>query len=161
MTRLVIRHGLSEANNRNNVGTLAFASREAPLMEQGVEQAKHLRQYLFDSRGITTSDTRVATSTLERTQQTAREAGFTEIATYKALDEVEHGLELTELRAMLGRKELPDAALKAAELILGNPPTEGVWVSHGLVIAGLCQVIGANEDMRFIPRFCEIREIPI
>jgi len=161
MSVLVIRHGLSEANNRANLGTLAFASGEAPLMQLGIEQAWELNQRLRTEYDIDVGNTQVATSQLKRTQETAWEAGFHHLATYPVLNEVDHGMELPKLRTALHFKELPEAALKAAETILENPPTESIWITHGLVIAGLCQILGASQDARFIPRFCEIRELPI
>ncbi|HSX45358.1 MAG TPA: histidine phosphatase family protein [Candidatus Saccharimonadales bacterium] len=161
MSVLVVRHGLSEANNRDNIGTLAFASDEAPLMEQGRQQARLLGETLTFNYGVEIGDTEVATSTLYRTQETAREAGFKALKTYAVLDEVLHGIELPQLREMLDKKQLPPAAIEAAENIIENPPSEPIWFTHGLVIAGLCQVMGVAEDQRFIPRFCEVRQLPI
>ena len=161
MPILVIRHGLSEANNRNNLGTLAFASGQAPLMEHGREQARLLGKTLAESFGIIPDGKQVATSEMARTQETAREAGFQHLSTYAILNEVSHGMELTDLRAALDKRQLPPAAIEAAEAILETPPSEDVWFTHGLVIASLCQVLGAAQDERFIPRFCEVRELPI
>ncbi|MDB5163920.1 MAG: hypothetical protein JWS12_538 [Candidatus Saccharibacteria bacterium] len=161
MAVLVIRHGLSEANNRNNVGMLAFASKDAPLMEQGRQQARELTAILRIEHDIDTAKTPVATSELLRTQQTAEEAGFTNISIYPVLNEVAHGIALPGLREMLDQKKLPDVALQAAHAILENPPAEDIWVTHGLVIASLCQVLDVAREDRFIPRFCERRELPI
>ena len=36
MSIIVIRLALSEANNRNNVGTMAFGAKTAPLMKEGL-----------------------------------------------------------------------------------------------------------------------------
>ena len=161
MPVLVIRHGLSEANNRNNVGTLAFASKEAPLMSEGREQARCLREVLRAEHAITTIEANVATSELLRTQQTAEEAGFRDISIYPVLNEVAHGIVLPGLRDMLDQKLLPPVALEAAQAILENPPAESIWITHGLVIASLCHVLGVSTGERFIPRFCEVRELPI
>jgi phosphohistidine phosphatase SixA len=161
MSVLIIRHGLSEANNRNNLGTLAFASGEAPLMEHGREQARLLGKALAETFGIVPADKQVATSEMTRTQETALEAGFQHLSTYAILNEVSHGMELADLRAALDKKQLPAIAIEAAEAILETPPNEDIWFSHGLVIASLCQVLGVAQSERFIPKFCEIRELPL
>lgn len=162
MSVLVVRHGLSEANNHLNVGTMAFASSEAPLMERGIEQARQLGVHLTENFGVYVRPLfPVATSGMLRTQQTAREAGFALLNTYANLNEVDHGIELTELRLMLDRQVLPDTALRAAEALISDPPQESIWFTHGLVIASLSQILGVAQDQRFIPRFCEVRELPI
>jgi phosphohistidine phosphatase SixA len=161
MSILVIRHGLSEANNRHNAGSLAFASGEAPLMALGREQAHQLGEKLAAHYGIDVASQQVATSTLRRTQETAHEAGFTAITAYASLDEVKHGMELPDLRTALYKRHLPYAALVAVETILNDPPPEQVWITHGLVIAGLCEVLNVAQGERFIPKFCEVRELPV
>ena len=162
MPVIVVRHGLSEANNRNNVGNLAFASETAPLMELGRQQARALRPMLNDEYSINPSATPAATSELLRTQQTAQEAGFLTLKAYSCLDEVKHGMELTSLRAILDEGMLPSIALQSAEAVLNNPPPEeSIWFTHGLLIAGLCAALGVHQDRRLIPRFCEARELPI
>jgi hypothetical protein len=161
MSVLVIRHGLSEANNRDNIGTLAFASKDAPLMELGREQARNLNIVLSIEYGIDVIDTPVATSELRRAQETAERAGFRKMLIYPALNEVAHGIALQGLREMLDQKQLPGVALEAARVILEEPPAQRIWVTHGLIIAGLCQMLDVAREARFIPRFCEIRELPI
>jgi hypothetical protein len=162
MPVLVIRHGLSQANNRENIGSPAFGHRDAELMDLGREQARNIPVDLLRHFGIVDTDCFVATSTLLRTIQTATEAGFAKQHQYSQLDEVEHkGLEGTELRAMLRDNQLPPVALTAAAVTLEKPPTEKVWFTHGLRIAGLCALLGVHRDERLIPRFCEIRELPI
>lgn len=160
MNKLVIRHGLSEANNRDNFGKLAFANSEAPLMEKGKIQAQEARQLLASRYNVVARNTDAATSTLLRANETAQIAGFINIRQYSLLNEVNHGVELGELRQMLDTKVLPKAALHKAEQILANPPEETIWITHGLVIAGLCSVLGSSHE-RFIPSFCEIRELTI
>ena len=160
MDRLIIRHGLSEANNRNNLGTLAFASKDAPLMPKGIEQAQKLGVVLRQKYPADTLDTAIACSELLRAQQTAQEAGFSQIIPYSILNEVEHGMDLKSLRSMLDSGELPQSALDTAETILESPPREGIIFTHGLVIAGLTEVLGLSQNYgRLIPRFCEVREI--
>lgn len=159
---LVIRHGLSEANNRHNFGNLAFASSEAPLMREGLVQAIEAREHLNTLRDMSKFDDYVAVSSMLRTQQTASAMGLHRQIIYPELREVPHGIEPLRLRTMLDAGELPDTALQTAERILENPPREEIWFTHGLVIAGLCKVLGVSHgDWRLIPRFCEIRELPL
>ena len=162
MPIFAIRHGLSEANNRDNIGTLAFAAKDAPLMEKGKEQAREGAARLSGDYGINPRTTAVAVSGLLRTRQTAEVMGFQRITSYESLNEVEHGMEGGALRVMLDVGQLPPAALRAAESILHQPPTEGVWITHGLVIAGLSRILDIDREFeRLIPRFCEVRELPI
>ena len=161
MSILLVRHGLSEANNRANVGGMAFGAASAPLMKLGRDQAALARAVLEDQYGIELENTAVATSDLLRTQQTARLAGFTTLRSYAQLDEVKHGLDPLRLRAILDSGQLPKIAIEAAEVTLANPPAEKVWFSHGLRIAGVCAVLGIHQELRLIPRFCEIRQIEL
>lgn len=162
MTRILVRHGLSEANNRNNLGNLAFASADAPLMNEGITQANAAGRLLVVKYGASILTKTVAVSTMRRTQETATAMGLRDQVVYPELQEVAHDMDLVELRHMLDRGGLPDAAVYIAQNLLENPPAESIWVTHGLVIAGLCSVLGVeHEDWRLIPRFCEIRELPI
>jgi hypothetical protein len=162
MSIFAIRHALSEANNRNNIGTLAFASKDAPLMDPGREQARRRASMLLGDYGINAAGTPAAVSSLLRTEETARVMGFQLIKAYEQLDEVEHGMSGPEFRALLDNGRLPQASLDAAEVILQNPPSEKVWITHGLVIAGLSQVLGVSDQFeRLIPKFCEVRELPM
>jgi len=156
----IVRHGISEANNRNNVGTMAFANPNAPLMGLGREQAKDLGVEMVIARGFS-SDEPIAVSELVRVQETARLAGFYTTRAYPGLNEAVHGLPLDDLRTLLGKGELPPKAIVQAETLLNNPPEERIWISHGLVIAGLCQALGIYQDKRLIPAFCEIRELDL
>ena len=131
-------------------------------MDLGKEQARDRGMILSSEFGIDAANTPVATSELLRTQETAREMGFLAVRPYGLLNEVEHDMEGPALRTMLDDGELPAAALRTAEAILAQPPQEGVWVTHGLVIAGLSHVLGVSDQFeRLIPRFCEVRELPI
>jgi hypothetical protein len=162
MSILVIRHGLSQANNRENIGTPAFGHRDAALMDAGREQARAIPAELSARYGIAPDGMAVATSTLYRTKETAREAGFAETTEYAVLDEIEQdAITRPELRRMLDAGRLPQVALDAAELTLASPPPERIWFSHGLRIAGLCAILGVYQGERPIPRFCEIRELPL
>lgn len=159
MSIIVVRHGLSEANNHENIGTLAFGAADAPLMEKGREQARAVGTVLLDDYAIR-PDEPVAVSTYLRTQQTATEAGFTRQTQYEQLREVDHGMDLADLRAMLDANRIPDTAVAHAESLLGAMPPERVWFTHGLVIAGLCKVLDVYTD-RLKPRFGEVRELPL
>ncbi|MBP9738601.1 histidine phosphatase family protein [Candidatus Saccharibacteria bacterium] len=158
MEILVIRHGLSEANNKES---LAFGSTEAPLMDLGKDQAKRLAETLADVYTIDCSTQEAAVSELWRTWETAFYAGFTDIHTNPLLNEATLDLSPQELHYALENKQVPWTAIRSAEAILDTPPQQGVWITHGLVIAGLCEVLGIAKDKRFIPKFCEVRNLTI
>jgi len=160
---LVIRHSLSEANNRANFGTPAFASADAPLMQEGRMMAAELGVDLHEKYELNTDATIAATSTMLRTQQTATGAGFdvSNLRPYSVLDEVPRMREFIELRAMLDAGIVPPEAIEAAYRLLKDPPEEEVWFTHGLVIAGLCKVLGVYQNERTVPKFCEIRELNV
>lgn len=163
MSILVIRHGLSEANNINNFGTPAFGNFDAPLMEQGRASARRLRRVLPLNYGINLSSTPAATSELLRTQQTAKLAGFKTLQSYTLLNEVDRGLSLEDKRAVKATGVIPKEAIDAANDLLNDPPEEQIWFTHGLLIAGLCKVLNIYQDTghRTIPSFCEIRRLPL
>jgi broad specificity phosphatase PhoE len=162
MSIIVIRHALSEANNHANIGTMAFGAKEAPLMKEGREQAKQRAKTLRTEYSVDAVSTPAAISRLRRTQETATYLGFTQLSRYAALDEVEHGMEGVELRSLLDSGRLPSSAILAVESLLQDPPRERVWVTHGLVIAGLCRVLNVSANYeRLIPRFCEVRQLSL
>lgn len=105
-------------------------------------------------------DTEVAVSSMLRTQETACSAGFIRQVSYPVLDEVRLA-DLAETRRAIDAERVPDAALAAAALVLEDPPAQRVWFTHGLLIAALCATLGVPPGARFIPRFCEIRELPL
>lgn len=160
---LVVRHALSQANNRENIGTPAFASADAPLMDVGIVMAKKLGETLRCVYAVNTSSVNAATSTMLRTRQTAMSAGFSEerLRSYAVLDEAPQARELAELRAMLDVGMVPPEAIEAAYRVLERPPKEDVWFTHGLVIAGLCKVLGVYRNGRVVPKFCEVRELVV
>lgn len=160
---LVIRHSLSEANNRENIGTPAFASAEAPLMAEGCLLATELGATLRHTYDVDMLQARAAVSTMRRTRETAVSAGYLpeHLVMYPILDEVPRMREFAELRAMLDAGVVPPEAIEAAYRLLEQPPQEEVWFTHGLVIAGLCRVLNTHQDRRVVPRFCEIRELTI
>lgn len=161
MSILVIRHGLSEANNRENYGTPAFGNPGAPLMPMGREQASALGELLFKDFGIEVADEAVAVSMMRRTQETAIVAGFRELRPYPELNEEKGEMTDTETKLALETRRPPKATLAAARLLIKQPPTERIWVTHALLIATICQELGVYQDERFTPKFCEVRELPL
>jgi hypothetical protein len=158
MSVLVARHAFSEANNRE---TLAFGRSEARLALEGRAQAKDLGRCLAELYGVDLAETPVAASELFRAPETAIEAGFRKIVINPLLNEVASGLTDAEYKEAKEARELPQSAREAAMRVLDSPPPEGIWIAHGLLIAGLCDVLQVAQDQRFIPKFCEIRELPI
>ena len=135
MTVLVARHGLSEANNAES---LAFGKPEASLMETGIEQGRALGDTLRGSFSIDTNTAPVAVSELRRSQETAEAARFRNVTIDPLLNEVITSLPKPTLKEMIANKALPAEAIDVAEAILEDPPSEQIWITHGLVIAGLC-----------------------
>jgi broad specificity phosphatase PhoE len=158
MSVLVVRHALSEANDKDSP---AFGRGDAPLKDFGIVQAMTARDILAAKHGIDPATITAAASEMLRSQQTATVIGFTAVNNYAVLNEV-HTPKTPELRVMMDRGEIIDEARRAAELVLTNPPAEEIWFTHGYLIAALSQATGIDTSgLRFIPRFCEIRELPI
>lgn len=162
--KLLVRHGLSEANNRHNRGTAAFGAPDAPLMLEGTWQARNLSIHPLLARfALSTS---VATSTLVRTQETGLYAGFTHQVPYPELDEVtmdELGnISRQELGYFLHETHsLPPGSIEASDSFFAHIPDEPIIFSHGLKIASICARLGQHQDERLIPRFCEVREVEL
>ncbi len=155
----VARHGVSDANDEGNP---AFGSPEAHLLEKGRIQAQNLGLQLPTDHGINPLVDSVAVSTLPRAVETAQEAGFSLIKQYAILDEVKHGLDLEGFMKMKETRIIPSHVMKAAEKTLKSPPEEKFWISHGLRIAAMCQILGTYQDEeRLFQRFCEVRYLPI
>ncbi|UFS98265.1 phosphoglycerate mutase family protein [Nocardia huaxiensis] len=161
MAVLLVRHGLSEANNRHNLGTPAFGAADARLMEFGRQQAALMGQTLRQEHGIDCAAIEVAVSGMARTRETALAAGFVTMTEYPALNEVDQTSDRQTVRRMIDERRLSVTALAAAEAVLADPPRETIWITHGLLIAALCRLTGVPETDRFIPRFCEIRRLPL
>ena len=158
MSVLAIRHGISMANDRNS---LAFANGEAPLIDLGREQAKRLGSLLSGVHNVDLAETPVAVSELRRSQETAYEAGFETLIVHSSLNEVIHEMGRADFRKMIAAGRLPQIAIEGAQAILEDPPGEAIWITHGLVIAGLCQVLDVTHHRKLIPAFCEMRTLPI
>ena len=161
MSILVIRHGLSEANNRENYGTPAFGSPEASLMPAGREQASALGELLVADFGIRLANEPVAVSMMRRTQETAIVAGFRKLHLYPELNEEKGNMTDAETKTALQTRRPPEATVLAARKLIEQPPAEQVWVAHALLIATICQELGIYQAERFTPRFCEVRELPL
>jgi len=161
MSVLVIRHGLSQANNRENYGTPAFDNPDAPLMPEGRRQAIALGARLATEFSIDIAAEPVAVSAMRRPQETAQAAGFKNLNIYPELNEEKGGLSDADIVAAIAARRPPEAARAAARFLIARPPQEKIWITHGLLIAALCQELGVYEETRFTPRFCEIRELPL
>lgn len=156
MSRYVIRHAKSEANRLTRA---AFGKLGASITSEGEEKAAQLKTQLI-ALGIDPTREHVAVSELQRTQQTAKAAGFNLLTVNELLNEV-NTPNLAKTLELISKGQIPKEAIAAAERILKNPPSERVWVTHGLVIAALEVVLGIGQADTLIPDFCEIRELPI
>jgi broad specificity phosphatase PhoE len=161
MSILIIRHGLSEANNRENYGTPAFGNPEAPLMPSGRGQASALGELLVTDFGIELATQPVAVSMMRRTQETAIVAGFRKLHLYPELNEEKGNMSDAETKTALQTRRPSDATLAAARLLIEHPPLEKIWITHALLIATICQELGVYQAERFTPKFCEVRELPL
>lgn len=161
----VARHGFSEANNRENVGTLAFGNKYAGLEEAGIAHARQLGHTLLTQHGIDLSITPVATSTYTRAIETATEAGALLQTHHSLLDELEPeqtGIPRTEIRDVIASRKFPAKVLKIVEQRLETPPPETVWITHGVFIATMCVVLEQDEQFENLkPEFGEVRKLEI
>lgn len=155
MKHLLIRHASTDANRFNRA---TFGKLGAPINNFGIEQAKELGLKLT-KLGID-SDEIVAISELLRTKQTATNAGLENLKVNTLLNEV-NTTDPAKTLKLLEQGKLPVDALVAARAIIANPPIEKIWVTHGLVIAALLVELGLSDPDKFVPDFCEIREIEL
>ena len=168
-TVTLIRHAHSKANETDSSSLtgedLAFANRSATLTAKGKLQCQELKPFLPTKHGVIPAQTKVAVSTFERTRLTGVELEFLAIKPYPQLDEADPSLPIEEYRNYVKEhRKLPEvslqAAVAAAEALLKNPPKEKVWISHGLLIAGICTVLKiGHEYKRLNPKQCEVRVI--
>jgi hypothetical protein len=161
MSKLVIRHEFSDANNRDLYGTPAFGNPNASLDPRGVENAIELGKILVVQYGIDVDNEPVAVSSMLRTQETAIYAGFRNLVIYPELNEEKGGLSDEEIREALHARQSPEATIQAVRRIIESPPTEQVIIMHAYLIATLGSELGLYTNARFTPRFGEIREFPI
>lgn len=156
MKRLVIRHAQSEANRTTRP---AFGEAGAQLTKGGINQCFNLGVVLI-AMGVDRKDEAVAVSEKIRTQQTARHVGFIWTEIYPILNEVSTNIPPLDLLVQLHKGQLPFEAIARAESILDDPPEERIWITHGLVIAGLREVLGMRSEP-LVPGFCEVEEMTI
>ncbi len=159
----VIRHAHSQANIRSRY--VALGKRNARLTGEGRKKARQTSRLFPTKYGITPHNTPVAVSQLRRTQQTAEVLGFKKMKSYPQLNEVELGLRPGETHRLLANHDLPDIVIEAAEKLLRKPPPEQVWVTHGLLVAGLCAIrrtlIQLPREEVPVPFTCEVRLVEI
>jgi hypothetical protein len=138
----LIRHTESTVNTkpatRKQPGKLALENRRAHLTEDGRRDARKLGLQLPSKYGIYPARTPAAVSRFTRARETAKLLGFTTAKPYAELNEINPPLEPDELRAIIGRGDIPVEALEAGRAILRKPLKEDVWIGHALVIAGIC-----------------------
>ncbi len=158
MNRLVVRHALSEANGAT--GMTVTGRFEAGLTNEGRRQAGRLGAWLRRC-GVDTEHEAVAVSEMARSQETARYAGFSQLHVVSVLNEAATIEPSAQVMRRAVRGELPREVLFDAETLLLDPPPETLWVTHGLIIAGLRRLVGAEYYTRYVPNFCEITELDI
>jgi hypothetical protein len=162
---LIVRPGISKVNDPNKIGGLAFGGVNAPLIPDGVRQsyrAGHIIRKTFAVEPVGT-DVAVAAEYL-RAKETAIAAGFDprDMGFYAVLNEARIGIRSSELWDKLARREIPRAAIRAAEILLENPPPEPVWITgDGLLEPAVREVMGLPLPENPFPDFGEIRELPI
>ena len=156
MQYLLIRHSKTDANHLNRA---AFGVSGAPLNSEGLEQAKKLKKQLqlYDFDFATEP---VAVSELLRTRETARLAGFANIIENSLLNEINTANAQNTLD-LVAKNKLPQEALDAARTIINNPPKQRIWVTHGLLIAAILVELGLSNPDKFVPDYCEIRQIDL
>jgi phosphohistidine phosphatase SixA len=161
---LVVRHGFSAANDRNNIGTPSFGHPDAKLMPLGIEQARKMGSKLRQTYAVEPVGTDVAVSQLQRTYETALYAGFDprQIGRYATLNEITPGIPLKKIKAMIDKEIIPEVATFTALRILERPPVQPVWITSGFVITALTKELGLQNNYEFfIPKFGEIRDLEI
>lgn len=156
MKYLVIRHAATDANRLTRA---VFGVTGASLNDLGEQQAAKLGAELV-AAGVDVANTPVAVSELQRTEQTARLAGFKDIVVDPRLNEV-NTADPQQTLDLVARGKLPPEAITAAKAIIAHPPKERVWVTHGLVIAALQCVLDQSDIENLVPKNCEIREIEL
>ena len=155
-TILLIRHAKAIGGRYDRH---LFPEEGAPLSDQGVEDAKSLNDTL-QNLNIDFQQT-VAVSELLRTKQTAIYAGFQYVKQYDVLNEIDSGMAEPELEELIKNKEVPRQAVIAAKRLLKNPPEEDIWVTHGMLIAGIGHVLNIPTTDLYIPDMASITKIVI
>ncbi len=156
MKYLLIRHAKTEANRLTRA---LFGKEGAPINDEGIEQVNALHKELLDL-GVDLDTEPVVVSELLRTKQTAELAGFKNVTVNPLLNEV-NTVDPKHTLALVSQGKLPEEAKVAAKAILANLPKQRVWITHGLVIAGILYELGTVDPKNLIPKLCEIIEIDI
>lgn len=156
MKRYIARHGHTGVTRDQR---LQFGKSGPPLDTKGQKQAKEL-QFKLLSMGVDAQTTPVVVSEYLRTRQTAELAGFQVIGENSLINEIFTGIPNETLKGMVSKQKLPQIVLDKAQAILDNPPEQKVWITHGLVIMGLRQLLGINAEP-FDPPHCEVIELEI
>lgn len=154
---IIIRHAKAEGGRHDRH---LFPKEGAPLIEDGREAASLLTRKLL-ALGVDPAHQPVAVSELIRTHQTAEAAGFKTIKVYSVLNEVNSDLTPAKLDALIGERIVPKQALSAAKRLLKSPPAENVWITHGMLIAGLAEELGMAKNTLYIPEMASAIEIII
>ncbi|MCB9823297.1 histidine phosphatase family protein [Candidatus Nomurabacteria bacterium] len=154
---LIIRHAKSVGGRHDKH---LYPKEGAPLSDQGLKDVSKIRDYLIEL-GVDIESEPVAVSELIRTRQTAEVAGFKTIKSYSVLNEVNTGLSPEELERMLQIKLVPKEAIDRAKKLLENPPLENIWVTHGLLVAGLAELLRIPKEQLYIPDMASVTEITL
>ncbi len=153
---MLIRHGKTDASRTTRA---AFGKQGAPLNDEGTQQAKALRWELL-KRNIILGNEPVAVSELLRARQTAEVAGLKNTVANSFLNEV-NTLDPQKTTEDIKKGILAPEAIAAAKRLLANPPKEKIWVTHGQLIAAILAELKQTDPKKFMPDFCEIREVEL
>ena len=169
MTVYVVRHSAPNFET-GTLGYYAHLNVPQPgspdeLSEMGMHNAASLATKLM-GKGLFVdgSDVLAAVSEHSLTRQTALHAGFhyDEQVEHALLNEVElPDMTHDELAEVLRRDELPNLVLERAQQLIEDPPEQGVWFTHGLVVAGLTKVLDVRHQRLLVPNYGEIRALPL
>ncbi len=148
MKRIIIRHGHTGVDRDARD---SFGAEGPPISKQGVADAERAGREI-EKLGINLAAEPVAISTYLRTKQTAEAAGFKKLRADPSLNEIFTGIPNDQLKDMVAKRQVPEIVLQKAQAILDNPPPEKVWVTHGLVIIGLRELLGMQADPFDLPQ---------
>jgi broad specificity phosphatase PhoE len=155
MNKILIRHAETKANKGEQ---LSLTSAQIDLTDRGREQAKELRGILA-TLGIDVATTRAAVSELACAQITAGLAGFRNPRITPLLNEIPRTRSPHVILNEVEQGVIPSEAIRAAKEIMRDPPAEPVWITSGLIIAGLEYVLGSQGEYQQIPNLGEAREL--
>ena len=155
-TVFIIRHAQATGGRYDKH---LFPSEGAPLSASGIKDAERLGTELRD-KGIDFNQ-KVAISAMVRTKQTAESAGFKKLKEYDTLNEICLGLNSDKLDELIENKKAPQEAIVAAKKLLQNPPSENIWVTHGVLIVGIAHVLNVSTTDLYIPDMASVSEVII